>query len=247
MDKQELIESLINLKQQVEVYEIASSEYKESLCLLEKAKKYQPKRLSSFDNEYYPKFINGKNLGKEPKEYGSLDLRRISNKKVNKRKIEIEVYKNELSKAKEEYYLFYKSKREKIEALDTEEKENRIKDIERDLEIKHNIFETESQKIEDYKLLPNSLMSTVILEKLIDYFKNWRADTLKEAINIYFEEKWKIEESEKNQALFTNIENKINETNDLIKQIDEQSQQINDELSKVSNSVYELERNIQSN
>ena len=93
-------------------------------------------------------------------------------------------------------------------------------------------------------MLPSSLISTEIIEKLIGYFKNWRADTIKEAINIYFEEKWKIEESKKNRVLFQKIENQLTETNELIKQVDNQTQQISNELSEVSNIVSELQHNI---
>ncbi|QIW52116.1 hypothetical protein [Pseudolactococcus raffinolactis] len=244
MEKQELIESLINFKQQVIVYEKASSEYQESVYLLEKAKIYQPKRLSRFDDEYLPKFINDKNLGKKPKEFIIIDPRRISKKRDNQRKLKIENYNKEISKATEEYYLANENQREKFKVLDKEEKENKIKEAEKKVEIKHNIFETESQKIEACELLPSSLISTEIIEKLIGYFKNWRADTIKEAINIYFEEKWKIEESKKNRVLFQKIENQLTETNELIKQVDNQTQQISNELSEVSNIVSELQHNI---
>ena len=41
------------------------------------------------------------------------------------------------------------------------------------------------------ELLPKSMLSSSIIEQIIKYFSDWRVDSVKEAIKLYYNEAWR--------------------------------------------------------
>ena len=89
-------------------------------------------------------------------------------------------------------------------------------------------------------------MSSIIIDKLISYFDNWRTDNLKDAINLYFDEKWKIDESNRIRDLLENIEQKLDKNNEQfsyvitnIEEIGETISDINTTLNNLNNTITE--------
>lgn len=90
------------------------------------------------------------------------------------------------------------------------------------------------------------MFSSVVIDRLMNYFSDWRVDSMKEAINLYFDEFWKQEESRKIRGLFKGLEEKLIENNSLIMKVSEDSDKVIDSLSELSYSVDDLKSKIDS-
>lgn len=88
------------------------------------------------------------------------------------------------------------------------------------------------------------LMSSIIIDKLISYFDNWRTDNLKDAINLYFDEKWKIDESNRIRNLLENIEQKLDKNNEQFSYIITNIEEIGETISDVNTTLNNLNNTI---
>ncbi|MCK1247001.1 hypothetical protein MX112_08975 [Streptococcus uberis] len=87
-------------------------------------------------------------------------------------------------------------------------------------------------------------MSSIIIDKLISYFDNWRTDNLKDAINLYFDEKWKIDESNRIRNLLENIEQKLDKNNEQFSYIITNIEEIGETISDVNTTLNNLNNTI---
>lgn len=238
-----IIETLQELKKLVIQYETAVDNFEQSKILLKNAKEYQPTRLKNFDEEYLPKFIE-ESIGEKPKDFGKVDPRKYFKKTTQKKEKVIEEYNQKLKFAKEEFYKKYSEKRELFNKYDCQEKEEKIYIAQEKFDSTKNVLEKESQKIDSVGVLPRMLMSSIIIDKLISYFDNWRTDNLKDAINLYFDEKWKIDESNRIRDLLENIEQKLDKNNEQFSYIITNIEEIGETISDVNTTLNNLNNTI---
>lgn len=247
MDRSVIVSELEEFKKQVIIYEQVSTDYEQAKEKLEKAKQYVPQRLSEFDEKYFPEFVESK-IGNrnQPKEFGFLDPRRFSKKAIEKRNNEIDKHNKIMSELKRDFDLQYEKKREGFKKADEEEKALKVQSAEEEFLLKEKELKIELSKVESVNLLPKSMFSSVIIDRLMNYFSDWRVDSMKEAINLYFDEFWKQEESRKISGLFKGLEEKLIENNSLIMKVSEDSDKVIDSLSELSYSVDDLKSKIDS-
>lgn len=151
-----------------------------------------------------------------------------------------------MSELKRDFDLQYEKKREGFKKADEEEKALKVQSAEEEFLLKEKELKIELSKVESVNLLPKSMFSSVIIDRLMNYFSDWRVDSMKEAINLYFDEFWKQEESRKISGLFKGLEEKLIENNSLIMKVSEDSDKVIDSLSELSYSVDDLKSKIDS-
>lgn len=241
MDRTAIILELENIKDQVLTYEESVARFEQASKKIEEVKNYEPRRLAEFDAKYFPEFLESK-IGKksEPKEFASFDPRRLSKKAVANRNSEIEKYNSIISQLKRDFELQYESKRQNFKKEDDNEKKIKLQLAEEELQISKEVSESNLQKLECVNLLPKSMFSSTIIAQLIKYFADWRVDSVKEAINLYYDEIWRQEESEKLQEFFTRVEEKLTDNTNIITKVSEDTSNTLETLSELSSAVENL-------
>ena len=84
------------------------------------------------------------------------------------------------------------------------------------------------------------MLSSSIVVQIIKYFADWRVDSVKEAINLYYDEIWRQEESEKLQEFFTRVEEKLTDNTNMIAKVSEDTSNTLKTLSELSSAVENL-------
>ncbi|HFU4123217.1 TPA: hypothetical protein ACGO7R_001137 [Streptococcus suis] len=198
---QTIVEELRTFRKLIIEFEQVTRENEAAKLKVKEAKDYQPKRLAGFDDAYLTKFVVDR-IGEAPTPFGPLDLRRLSKRAVAKRDAAIQRYNEKLEQVKQEYNHLYHDKRQEFQRLDQEEKTGKLSFAEEQLYKTSQVLAEVTRKVESVNLLPPSLYSCHAIDRLITYFEDWRADTLKEAINLYFDESWRKDESQRLQRSF---------------------------------------------
>lgn len=241
MDRTAIISELEKMKDQVLIYEESVTRFEQAKKKYEAVKNYEPRRLADFDATYFPKFIESK-IGKKnkPKEFASFDPRRLSKKAVANRNSEIERHNSTISQLKRDFELQYDSKRKSFKIEDNKEKKKKLQLAKEELQISKEASESNFKKLECVNLLPKSMLSISIIVQIIKYFADWRVDSVKEAINLYYDEKWRQEESKKLQEFFTRIEERLTDNTNMIAKISEDTSSTIETISELSSAVENL-------
>ena len=198
MDSIESIKKLNELLQIIKNYEYAENTYQNANKSLNKAKYNYQSKLSKFDNEHKDKFIADK-IGMRPsKPHGAIKLAvPVYLIKKSKYQNDKENYNRMYPLAEAAYREKYAAERNRLADADRIEQANDIKDKEAKLAISKSELETAKIALDSIDFLSDKLKSKEIVVQLIDYFKDHRVDTLKEAVNLWFDEKRKNDEEEK--------------------------------------------------
>jgi hypothetical protein len=201
MEKIEALNRLNALLQKIDNYERASANLQEAMNNLSRAKNNYPARLAAFDAEHKPRFLADM-LGEEPiRPHGAIKLAvPIYLAKMAKYKKACEAYRKKLPPADAAYREKYAGERESLAEQDTIEQQKAIAENEAALETAEKIYTESKTALEQDDLLSAKLKTKDIVSCLIDYLNDRRADTLKEAINLWFDEKRKDEEAAKAEA-----------------------------------------------
>lgn len=174
-------------------FEKDKAEFDEAENHLNEAKQYIPQRLRTFDSQYKEKYISDI-VGKKPKPLSKWNPLNLSKRaRVAAKKAEDE-YFDKRNHAEKDYLKKYKDKRAQFEKEDNEDKENRITEATRTLEDVRSKLERSKYNWENSIFLASSLRKSDVIEKMITYFNEGRVDTLKEAINLYYDDVYKEEE-----------------------------------------------------
>ena len=98
-------------------------------------------------------------------------------------------YNEAVCAAEEEYYTTFGEEREALRQADNKEREDAIQEITSELDKVRNKLDEITKTIEAEDIIGVSLKNVADVQLLIDIFDNRRADTIKEAVNILFEDK----------------------------------------------------------
>lgn len=245
MDRMTIISELEDFKGKVIEYEKSIAKFELANKRFEEAKRYEPRRLLEFDDEYFPKYVKSKR-GKlnQPKEFAYFDPRRLSKKVVANRNSEIEKHNSIISELKRDFDSQYEGKRQNFKREDDKEKSEKIQFAEKELLLSKLASEANFNKLESINLLPKSMFSSEIIDQMIKYFSDWRVDNIKEAINLYFNEAWKQEENRKLTDFFIGVEEKLTENTKLLAKVSEDASNTVETLSELSSIVENLSKDI---
>lgn len=176
-------------------YEEATKNFENANESKKIAEEYIPSNLSSFDLKYQKQYI--KNVaGEEPKPESKWNPLNHTKKKKEKIRSALEEYNQKVAIAKEQYFEEYKSKREELKLKDKDEKDQKIKNADEILTSATDQKNKAEKAWKENTLLSERLRNTQTIKRLIDYFDDGRVDSLKEAINLYYDDMHKEKESQ---------------------------------------------------
>ena len=201
MERIEAIESLKDLLSKITELDSAYSDLQRCKSNMKQARTNSQSKLFDFDREHKTAFVQEK-IGPRPK--GPSKKTKLAPpvylvllKKYKKKLLE---YEKLLPLAEAAYREKYAEERKKLAELDSDEQKEKIRESEIALQKakeKYSLIETEIKSVD---LLSKELQKSVVVKQLINYLENNRADTLKEAVNLWFDEKRKDEEAAKAEA-----------------------------------------------
>ena len=109
------------------------------------------------------------------------------------------VYNEEYSKVEVEYYNKYKEKRDELLSCDVAEREKATSDLKKELKIALDNQSYSYENLQYDNTVVEELKNINDVNAMIEYYETGRVETLKEAINLLFDEKRKDEEEQKQE------------------------------------------------
>ena len=201
MEKDESLLRLKQLLQRIENHDHAMVQFQQAKDALRIAEGKFPSKLSQFDNEHKASYIASK-IGPEPtkpskKLKWALPVYIVKNSQYNRSHKE---YEKLLPLAEDSYREAYYEKRKELAQQDTIDQASTIKRCKEELAKAEDICTVTKTWLDEDDLLTDKLKTKEIVCSLIGYFNDGRADTLKEAINMWHDEKRKDEEAARAEA-----------------------------------------------
>lgn len=189
MDRNECVKVLKELLDQIEHFSAIEKELqaaRESLTLL---RKKPLSAVSKFDTEKKNEYIESR-IGCAPaKPKGAIKLAipvYLSKKKAYEK--EYADYMIRFQDAEKAYYVEFKDIREKLEAKEKASVAFEIQQAEQIVSRLEGDYQLAKTALKDNETVSTRLKNKTIIATLIEYFQDHRADSIKEAINLYFEE-----------------------------------------------------------
>lgn len=201
MDKTEAVERLQLLIEEIDECELMALDVAAAEAGLEEAKNKHFSYLADFDKDHKEEFIK-KRAGDKPKKPKLTTIINVPvyRSQKDKYKKEKAAYKERLSGAEDAYKEEYFEERNKLKEQDAAEREKVILDAEKTLESAKSAYAAAQDAFDHDDLLSVRMKSIECARKLLEFFEDGRVDTLKEAINLWFEEKRKDEEEARAEA-----------------------------------------------
>lgn len=200
-----------------------TKEFEDSRLLLDlaksefnKAKEYHPCRLEKFDVENKEKFIVGF-AGESPKPNSKLNPLNYTFKRKEAEKKAFQGYFEQKARAEEIYYDIYRDERNAFDLEDKADKEEKI------LKAKTKLAEIEEKVVfakerwSKNTLLSERLRNTKAISDMMRFYEDGRVETLKEAINLFYDESRKDEEARLAAEHRKKLEEMIERQNESIK------------------------------
>ena len=189
MDRSECIQLLRKLLTQIEQFTTAKTELDEAKEHLIGLRAKPLSAVSDFDVAQKDIFIE-KRAGAAPvKPKGAIKLAvplYLSKKKAYEK--ERAEYTARYNKAEQEYYAEFKDTREKLESEEKAELAFEIQLAEAAVTKANEAYQVSAAVLSDSYIVNDKLKDADIIQTLIEYFQDQRADTMKEAVNLYYEE-----------------------------------------------------------
>lgn len=196
---QELLSKLHTLLKTINEYNLAS----QKMVKAEKnlmASTLHSSRLRDFDSIHMEQFIEEK-IGPPPTEPNGLIKLLIPVYLIQKSQYDSAhaTYDKIRPLAESAYREAFYSEREALRIQDEEEENTKLKEARKALDAAEAKVKEIKQKLDSDSTINSSLKKKEIIEKLILYLEEGRAESLKEAINLFYDEKRKDEEALKTE------------------------------------------------
>lgn len=229
-----LLGRLKDLLYDIENYDSMVLNYAEVNEKIETLENQGQEKLDSFDNQYLNNFIV-ESIGEAPKELSRFSYKRLSKNKRQENLTEIEEYAKEEELAKEQYYKVFAEERSEILRKENEQFKEELLELNKTRSnLQEHLAEYE-QHFSKVDFLPEKYLNSTQLVRIISYLEDYRADNIKEAINILCsEEQLEI----KFKQLNTRIENLEKSLDTLKVKI---SDNIDSSLDNIESSISNLE------
>ncbi len=174
---------------------------------LQHEKARRPVKLNRFDSKNKEKFIN-ENVGKKPDKPNKTlaILVPVYIKKKKEYESALEKYNAERQIAEKEYYKKFESERQELIAAENKEREKAIQNYSLSIDSTKEKLSFVTCQIENDDIIGNSNKNLLDIPLLIEIFDNKRADSIKEAVNVLFEDKHRkrMEELQRESVRLTN-------------------------------------------
>lgn len=190
--------------------------------------------LDSFDARHLNNFIV-ESIGEAPKELSRLNPKRLIKNKRQENLTAIEEYAKKEELATEQYYKVFAEERAEILREENEQNEEELLELNK---TRSNLQEQIAEYEENFSkidFLPEKYLNSAQLVRIISYLEDYRADNIKEAINILCSE-------EQLEIKFKQLNTRIE---DLEKSLDNLRVEVSDNLSSsldnIESSISNLE------
>ena len=229
------LQQLLNLKETKEtllsdVQKALNADYDKVFCKLEQ-----------FDSVMKKNYISSKTGEKPVYVAPKLRLPNFIKRAKDEYQAKLDKYNETYKQTEQEYYYCFKEKRAKLKNEDERDKTEYINQLrekqfkaEKELEYILNSLETTT-------IISKTYWKEIVVLKIISYFENNRVDTMKEAINMFHEEKRLEEEKELAQKHREKIEKMIqdlrNDMNKMITKIDDDLEDFECRLSMFESKI----------
>ena len=169
---------------------------------LNKARERKPKAVFAFDRKNKRIYVDSR-IGREP--VRPTGLGKLIRSKMNAYEKEYAEYKAKRDECVSAYYKEYAEKRRQLESDERLVIAHDIDIAERLYDLAVNQLEEAHRELTSDETLSENLKKTEIVDALISYVRDCRADSVKEAINLYFEEEHRrrLEELAQEQVRIT--------------------------------------------
>lgn len=200
MSKDQTVQQLNVLLEKIDLLNQTKNEEIQCRGKLQNAQYYFCSKLDIFDSEQKGKFI-AQRIGSEPSKPTGLIKLAVPVYLMRKSKYETEIkdYNTKYQLVEADYYMTYKSEREALAQSDKVEKLNAVNAAKSDLEMASKKHTNALAAVNSDATVSERFKNAEDIMKLIEFFNDGRADTLKEAVNLWFDEKRKDEESQKEE------------------------------------------------
>ena len=201
MNRDESLAALKHLLSLIEEENNKKYEYFSAQERLKKATNSYATRLGAFDDAHKPRFIANK-IGEKPvKPNGLIKLVVPVYLSQKKKYIEAkEFYDRAYPLAEAAYREKYKDERNVLATQDKVEQAEAITRAQTNVEIAKKNYELAAQVVVEDCTVNQKFKEVEIVLQLITFFEEGRVDSLKEAINLWYDEKRKDEEQERTEA-----------------------------------------------
>ena len=194
MEQNNIYIQLKELLRITENYEEASRIVNDAQKSVSMALSFTPDRLKTFDKTYKEEFIKSI-AGDEPKPAAVWNpLNHTKKRKKSALKV-AQIYAEKKELAETQYYEKHKEERSIIEKDDAAAKESKIIGAKFALAVAQRKLEDVESAWKMDTLLSEHLRKSLTIKKLMEYFKDGRTSTLKEAVNLFYDDERKDEEA----------------------------------------------------
>lgn len=228
-----LLGRLKDLLYDIENYDSMVLNYAEVNKEIESLENKGQEKLDSFDARHLNNFIV-ESIGEAPKELSRV-ISKMFKKKRQQNLTEIEEYAKEEELAIEQYYEVFAEERAEILREENEQNKEELLEL---YKTRSNLQEQLAEYEENFSkidFLPEKYLNSAQLVRIISYLEDYRADNIKEAINILCSE-------EQLEIKFKQLNTRIE---DLEKSLDnlrvEVSDNLNSSLDNIESSISNLE------
>lgn len=201
MDKQEAVKQLLVLLTDLESQRREKAALDRARTNLNSIQYSFRTKLDSYDERNKAAYISQK-IGEEPVKPKGLIKLAVPVYMAKKSKYEkaIVEYRKQYALAEKAYYYDNQEKRAALEATAEQEKKDAIAAAEAEYQRANRVFQELSSRIEANTIVTEKYKRIEIVSVLIDYLRDGRADSIKEALNLWHDEERKKVEMEKAEA-----------------------------------------------
>lgn len=201
MDKSEALNRLQTLLRELSDYEAVSALLNYHNSELNRLIHAYPSKLKLFDDEHHDVFIKERVGSKPVAPHGAIKIAvPIYLLKRKEYKKAFWAYSEKVSIAEEDYKEYFANERDSLIKQDKIEQAKAIEKKRSEIETIELSYNKARAVVENDDVLGESMKTKEIVSALISFLQNNRADTLKEAVNLWYDEKRKDEEAAKQEA-----------------------------------------------
>lgn len=190
MEKTEIISRLKNLSDILSQLELSEKEMLSTQKALSDAENKELTAVEEYDEKHKSSYITER-IGEEPQKPSRKLILAVPVYMKKKKEYEekLSSYRKAYSIVEEEYYKKHKEIREELDKKDRQNKDELIQKAKESANKSADEYSRIKATVDSEEIISQNLKETTNVNMLISFFEEGRCDTMKEAINLLFEEK----------------------------------------------------------
>ncbi|AMC94027.1 hypothetical protein AOC36_08515 [Erysipelothrix larvae] len=187
MEPSKVINQIRRMLVIIQNYEVALERMDSAKRSLVDAEHYIPKNLKMFDETNKDKYIL-EQVGDKPKALNKWNPFSYTQKRKTNMEEANKHYDYKRQLAEKEYYEKYASHRKRLMEEDNAEKMHKIRSAKLEMDASQELFVLTESAWRSETLFPEKIRTSEALKTILELFEEGRVETVKESINLYFDE-----------------------------------------------------------